>query len=153
MPTKFICDAMLGKLCKLLRMCGIDTKYSNQGIALILEAKKEERIILTANTRLRGKEDVLFIKASRPLTQLNDVIHHYKLQNKLQLLTRCLDCNARLKSVSKESVKDKIPYYTYLNFDEFAQCPNCQKVFWKGSHYKNMVRGIEKILNSIKESK
>jgi len=144
---------MLGKLCKLLRMCGIDTEYSEKGIALLLESRKENRTILTANTRIRGKKNVLFIQTSQPMAQLREVIARYKLQNELQLFSRCLECNSKLKPVSKESVRDKVPYYTYKNFEKFVICPSCQKVFWKGSHYKNMTQEIKKILGSITESK
>lgn len=146
MKKKFICDGMLGKLCKLLRMCGIDTLYSDEGMTILLEARKQNRIVLTRNSHLRDKKDVFFIQTSNSTLQLKDVVAHYDLQNDIQPFSRCIMCNCRLRSVSKESVREKVPYFTYQNFDEFALCPDCGKVYWKGSHYKNMLKEIEDIL-------
>jgi uncharacterized protein with PIN domain len=142
MSKKFICDGMLGRLCKLLRICGIDTLYSNRGKAILVEARKEGRVILTMNTRLRGKEGVCFIEHTAPQSQLGRVITEYKLQKDIQLFSRCIECNAPLVPTPKDAVKDRVPYYTYKHFDDFATCPNCQRVYWKGSHYKKMLEDV-----------
>lgn len=144
---------MLGKLCKFLRICGIDTLYSNQGVAILIEARKRNRTALTRNTRLRGKDGIYFIQTSNPATQFKEVITKYNLQNEIQPFSRCIECNRKLKSVAKESVKDKIPYFTYKNFDEFALCPGCQRVYWKGSHYRRMIEEIKDMLCIIPNDK
>lgn len=145
---KFICNGMLGKLCRLLRTCGIDTAYSNEGMAILLLARKEQRVILTRNTQLKDKQNVLFLELCEPREQLRNVIEHYKLHTDIHLFSRCIECNAELKHVRKTSVKGKVPYFTYKNFQEFAQCPQCGRVYWKGSHYKNMLREIKDVLGS-----
>lgn len=137
---------MLGKLCKLLRTCGIDTSYSNEGMALLLLARKEQRVILTRNTQLKDKQNVLFLELSDPREQLKNVIEHYKLHTDIHLFSRCIECNTELRHVRKTSIKGKVPYFTYKNFQEFAQCPQCGRVYWKGSHYKNMLREIEDVI-------
>jgi len=137
---------MLGKLCKLLRTCGIDTSYSNEGMALLLLARKEQRVILTRNTQLKDKQNVLFLELSDPREQLKNVIEHYKLHTDIHLFSRCIECNTELRHVRKTSIKGKVPYFTYKNFQEFAQCPQCGRVYWKGSHYKNMLREIEEVI-------
>lgn len=153
MAQKFICNGMLGKLCKLLRICGIDTLYSNRGIAILIEARKEGRIILTRNTRLRGSEGVFFLETSSSNLQMKNVIDRYALQDEIQLFSRCLECNEKLTPVKKESVRDKVPYFTYKHFDKFTICPNCQKVYWKGSHYKKMVKTIKDALRGTNDKK
>jgi uncharacterized protein with PIN domain len=46
-----------------------------------------------------------------------------------------------------------VPYFTYKHFDEYAQCPQCDRVYWKGSHYKNMLKEVEAILGvTLRES-
>ena len=146
MVKRFICDGMLGKLCKLLRIVGIDASYSNEGMAILLTARKEDRIILTRNTRLRGKEKIFFIETTRPARQLFDIISTYDLWDEIAPFARCVVCNERLIIVEKENIKDKIPYYTFNNFDKYAQCPCCDRVYWKGSHYQNMMKEVEAIL-------
>lgn len=142
MLKKFVCDGMLGRLCKLLRICGIDTLYSNRGTAILVEARKEGRIILTMNTRLRGKEGVYFIENTTPQSQLESVITEYKLQRTIQIFSRCIECNDKLVPTPKGAVRDKVPFFTYRHFDDFATCPSCQRVYWKGSHYKKMLKDI-----------
>lgn len=148
MTKKFICNGMLGKLCNLLRLCGVDTSYSNRGMTILLQARREGRIILTKNTRLRGKEGIFFIEASRPLLQLKNVINTFDIQQEMCPFSRCTICNDKLVAVAKNSVREKVPYFTYKNFDEFAMCPTCQRVYWKGSHYKNMLNTIKQIVNA-----
>ncbi len=114
---------------------------------ILLEARKEDRIVLTRNTQLRDKENIFFIQTSDPAIQLKDVITHYGLKHLVQPFSRCITCNCRLESVSKESVKDKIPYFTFKHFDEFASCPGCGRVYWKGSHYERMLQEIQDILS------
>ena len=134
---------MLGKLCKLLRICGIDTNYSKGGMVILLEAKKDQRIVLTKNTRLRGREGVFFIEAALPVMQLKVIIDAYNLHHILEPFSRCILCNEKLATVDKESVKERVPYFTYKNFNEFAICPNCHRIYWKGSHYNKMMEEIE----------
>ncbi|HEC78412.1 MAG TPA: hypothetical protein ENI34_04625 [candidate division WOR-3 bacterium] len=146
---RFICDGMLGKLCKLMRMCGIDTAYSNRGRSIIIEAKRDNRIVLTKNTLLKNKNGVHFLESTDPAVQLKNILIYYSLRNEIKLFSRCIECNCRLQVVDKETVKDKIPYFTYKNFKEFAQCPQCRKVYWKGSHYKNMKKKVDEIIGGL----
>ncbi len=137
---------MLGKLCKYLRMCGIDTLYSNQGLKALLLAKKEGRVILTRNTQLKDKEGVFFIESEDLFEQLRILITKFNLKSQIDLFSRCLCCNERLISIEKEKIKNRIPFFTYKNFNEFAECPKCQRVYWKGSHYEKMAESVKKII-------
>ncbi|MGB9720605.1 MAG: Mut7-C RNAse domain-containing protein [bacterium] len=143
---KFICNGMLGRLCKYLRICGIDTLYSNEGIKALLLARKEGRIFLTKNTKLRDKQGVFFIDTNDPIGQVKTVILRFELAEKVNLFSRCLCCNELLLPVEKQEIEDKIPFYTYKNFNEFARCPKCHRVFWKGSHYQRMINELKQII-------
>lgn len=144
---------MLGKLCKLLRICGIDAAYSNQGMAILLEARKQNRIVLTRNTRLQKKKEVFFMETSDPVEQLEHIISEFKLKNRIEPFSRCIECNCKLKAVDKTLIRNNIPYFTYQHFDEFALCPNCRRVFWKGSHYKKMLKDIRHLIPNAKLSR
>jgi uncharacterized protein with PIN domain len=137
---------MLGKLCKYLRMCGIDTLYSNEGMKSWLYAKREGRIFITKNLRLKDKENVFFLESDILHVQLKKIINSFNLGDQLNFFSRCLCCNEMLIPVKKEEIKNNIPYYTYKNFDEFAQCPKCKRIYWKGSHYEKMEMDIKKML-------
>ena len=146
MTIKFICDGMLGKLCKLLRIVGIDCAYSNEGMAIIVTARKEGRIILTCNSRLRKREGVFFIEAVKPEEQLHEVVKTHGLWDEIMPFSRCIVCNQELVPVAKEKVQGRVPYYTYQNFHEYAECRHCNRVYWKGSHYHKMLGEVEEIL-------
>jgi len=146
MAQKFICNGMLGKLSKLLRMIGIDSAYSNEGMTILLSARREGRIIVTRNTRLRDRKGVFFMSAAKPEQQLHDLVDAYDLWADIRPFTRCVLCNEKLVSIEKISVKGRVPYFTYKNYEEYAQCPQCGRIFWKGSHYKNMMSEVRTVL-------
>jgi hypothetical protein len=52
-------------------------------------------------------------------------------------------CNGLLQPVSKEAVLDRLEPLTRIYFDDFRICPECQQVYWKGSHYQRMSRVIQ----------
>jgi uncharacterized protein with PIN domain len=152
MPA-FLCNGMLGKLCKLMRMCGFDTAYSNEGTSILVKARRENRIILTRNTRLHSDAHVHYLTASDPLEQLNTVITTHGLKKNIKILSRCLECNVSLQPIERSAVQDRIPYYTYQNFNKFSKCPVCHKIYWKGSHYKRMINSISEVLHTIDPKK
>jgi uncharacterized protein with PIN domain len=143
---KFLCNGMLGRLCKYLRICGFDTLYSNEGIKALLQARQEGRILLTRNRQLKDKDRVFFLESESLPTQLGTLFREFHLKKELNPFSRCLCCNELLIPVEKENIKNYIPFYTYRNFNEFARCPKCQRIYWKGSHYQKMVDEIRTLI-------
>ena len=138
---------MVGRLARYLRLLGFDTEYLrvSDETLLVLQARKENRIILTRSNRLKDLSEVFFITTEQPEEQLQQVIARYGLRDKTKFFTRCLLCNKELVPVKKEVVAGKVPYFTYKNFSKFSQCPNCERIYWEGSHYENMKKKIETI--------
>jgi uncharacterized protein with PIN domain len=146
MAKRFICNGMLGKLSRLLRIIGIDSAYTNEGMAILLLARKEGRTIITCNTRLRGREGVFFLSETKPQQQLTAVVEAYNLWSEIKPFSRCVICNDELIPVEKDAVKGRVPFFTYKHFDEYAECARCRRVYWKGSHYRNMLKEVENVL-------
>lgn len=110
---KFICDVHLGRLCKYLRMLGLDTLYSNRYIPeeLIAISRQEKRIILSRNRQLTRHEEVThsyWIRSSDPLEQVNDLISNLDLSKLADPLTRCLNCNHRIVPVGKQEILHRL---------------------------------------------
>jgi len=139
---------MLGKLARELRLLGIDCAYQKQpdSTQALKTAKSETRILLTRNTKLRDKESVFFIESERVVEQIQQV---FKAFPKLELnpMSRCLKCNALLIEREKTSVKLKVPFYVFKVHDRFYSCPNCNKIYWRGTHYEDMKSRINQYLN------
>jgi uncharacterized protein len=149
--TMFILDAHLGKLAKYLRMLGFDTLYRNdfKDEEIIDIAKKEERIILTRDKLLLKSKDVshgYYVRAVDKHEQLQEVVHKFDLSHQLKSFTRCMTCNAGLIPKTKNEIIDKINRETAQVFNEFFYCPDCDKVFWKGSHFERMEKYIRNLI-------
>lgn len=141
---KFICDVHLGRLAKYLRMLGWDTLYSNRYTPdyMIDLSLQENRIILTRNYELTRHKKVIhayWIWSPEPLEQIKDVIGKFDLSGQSAPLTRCLNCNHLLAPVKKQEILSRLQVRTAKCFNEFFICPSCDQIFWKGSHYENML--------------
>lgn len=147
--SKFILDVQLGKLARWLRLLGFDSLYKNDfSDAQIVDISMlEKRIILTRDQDLLKRKPVnhgYWIRATNPDDQIVEIIHRFDLNNQFQFFTRCMICNGKIKNVEKENITDALPEKTKLYYDEFYQCSGCEKIYWKGSHYKKMQKKIEK---------
>lgn len=150
MKVKFIADVHLGKLARLLRMLGFDIVYRNDYTSkeLLKISDEENRILLSRNVALsKTHPDKCFIVSDEdPLVQLKQVIQHFDLNDRFQPFSRCMVCNGTLESVSKESIANLLQKNTSSYFNEFWQCKDCGRIYWKGSHYERMLKTIENIL-------
>ncbi len=154
--TKFILDIHLGKLARILRMLGFDTKYDpylNQR-EIIEKSKQKKRIIISRSRELLKHKEITHgycLTDTEPTEQLKDVIKRFDLLEKIKPFSRCLLCNTKLKRVEKSKVVDILPPKVKKLQQEFTLCPNCDKLYWKGSHYKKMKNFINEIKNEIKK--
>ncbi len=146
---------MLGKLAKYLRIVGVDTSYSNSSSLsrIISSAAVEQRTILTRRTDLLLSEQpapCYVIQGNYPYEQLQDVIRHFSLQaERSRFFTRCLSCNQLLESVDKASVAGRVPSYVFSTVNDFARCPQCAKIYWKGTHHYNMMQRLSVLLKNF----
>jgi uncharacterized protein with PIN domain len=146
---KFICDSHLGKLCKYLRMLGFDTLFAaNINIGEMINISLEQkRIILSRNLRLIKHHSVTrsyWVKSFDALQQTQNVIENLDLADLISPLSRCLICNGILVKTEKERISNQLEEGTKKDFQEFYVCSSCNKVYWKGSHYQNMLAMISK---------
>jgi uncharacterized protein with PIN domain len=141
---KFICDSHLGKLCKYLRMLGFDTLFAtNLNLReMIYISLEQKRIILSRNLRLINHPYVTrsyWVKSFDALQQTQCVIENLDLSGLIFPLSRCLICNGILVKTEKRKISNQLEEGTKKNFQEFYVCNSCNKIYWKGSHYQNMM--------------
>lgn len=147
---KFLADGMLGKLTRWLRMLGHDVVYtgSMNDNELILKARKEKRILLTRDVKLYQRAiakgaDVFLLESPNQISNLAQTAKRFKFPLEINPdCSRCPKCNTRIKQIQKTQVEGKVPEKTIVHYGEFWQCPNCQQIYWRGAHWKE----IEKTL-------
>ncbi|UCB58697.1 MAG: Mut7-C RNAse domain-containing protein [Thermoplasmatales archaeon] len=149
---KFLCDQMLGTLAKWLRIYGLDTLYATDDLddnKLIEIAKKENRILITRDIQLIYKsrrENIKSIKVTEKNIdeQLNQVLKKVKIDKEF-FLSRCLLCNSLVSEINKNDIKNKVPNRIFKNNENFWYCKKCDKIYWQGSHFKNMIQKINSL--------
>lgn len=145
---RFILDNHLGRLAAYLRMLGMDTLYKNdyQDEELAEVANRERRILLTRDRHLLMRNAIIYgyyVRSQYPKDQLVEVIRRYHLIDLIKPFQRCLRCNTPLEYVNKEKVMTRLEPLTQQYFNEFHICPNCQQIYWKGSHYERMLTLVQ----------
>lgn len=140
---RFVADAHLGGLARLLRMAGFDTLYRNDyRDAEIAELSvSEARILLTRDRellKLRTLEHGCYVHALAPPQQLAEIVARLELAPCVKAFTRCLACNAPLRAVDKSEVLDRLPPAVRAQQARFTRCDHCGRVYWPGSHWRRM---------------
>lgn len=149
---RFVLDTHLGRLASYLRMMGFDTLYRNDydDDELAMISHGEDRILLTRDIGLLKRSIVVhgrFMRETNPRRQVVEVMRCYPLAGAIEPFRHCMKCNGLLHWVDKETIADRVPYTTVEHYDDFRQCPDCQQVYWKGSHYNKMQSFLAEVMN------
>lgn len=140
---------MLGTLAKWLRILGYDTKYVKhmEDDEIFKVAKEEGRILITRDKMLSSKyEKSIYLENNGLKEQIEKVMEITGLKiEKQKLLTRCIICNEKVERIKKEEVKGRVPERVYNTHDEFYICPECHRIYWKGTHFENMEKFIRRL--------
>lgn len=150
-PARFVADAHLGGLARLLRMAGFDTLYDNAfddaGIAAI--STQQQRIVLTRDRDLLIRKAIVhgcYVRALKAEPQAQQVLARYRLARQARPFTLCLHCNAPLRPVARDEVEAALPPQVRALHQTFRRCDICARVYWKGSHWRRMDSLLRRIL-------
>jgi len=143
---------MLGRLARWLRVLGYDTHYARDiedSRALAL-CRSEGRILLTRdNALLRSlRGPGLLLESDDTGEQLRQVVAAYALNTERHRFTRCLECNCLLAAAAREQVAGRVPPYVFKAALQFSECPACGRLYWPGSHRRNMERRLRAMLGT-----
>ena len=144
MPS-FLCDEMLGHLCRYLRAAGYDTLLAANGVSdakLLRQCHAEDRYFLTQDTLVsehKAASNIALILPHAPLDQLAARVgRHFKLDWTAHAFSRCLVDNALLVAAD-DAAAARVPQDArQLPGEPLCKCPLCGRVYWRGSHYKRM---------------
>jgi uncharacterized protein with PIN domain len=154
---RFVLDTHLGKLAAYLRMLGFDSLYRNdcQDAELAQISASQQRTLLSRDRGLLKRSAVTrgyLVREAQPQRQLIEVLCRFELSGSIAPFRRCLHCNALLQGVSKDLISDRLPPRTRKHYEEFHACPDCNRLYWKGSHYQRMAGLIERVIDSLNRS-
>jgi len=147
---RFLADGMLGKLTRWLRMLGCDVKYYDnlEDEELIKTAKEENRVLLTRDIQLYRRASMnniqaYLVKCSTETERLAEVAQQFNIELEIDVNnSRCPKCNAKLETVPKDKIKDKVPQATLCFFNDYWICPDCGQIYWQGSHWQKINRKL-----------
>jgi uncharacterized protein with PIN domain len=148
---RFVADAHLGKLARYLRLLGFDCLFYNDAgdRKLVTISVEQGRVLLTRDRDLLMHHVIThgcFVHATETREQLKVIVQRLQLENEYAPFTRCMECNGRLKAVDKSCIEDQLPQRVSDNYNEFWCCDGCEKLFWKGSHYREMRNFIDTLI-------
>lgn len=137
----------LAYLKKTLVMLGLDVRVWRKGLPAWAPG---DRTIQTARYPLPVKDrPVLTLEAERETDQVWEILQALDLQvDPNRLLGRCLRCNLPLSPLSATDLaayRDRIPVYIRQTQRRFKRCPGCGRVYWPGTHARNMLKRLQEL--------
>ena len=151
-PTRFLADAMLGRLARWLRVVGIDTLQlptDAPDVALVARARADGRVLLTRDRHLLRElrpHRELAIASQVPLVQLGEVVRAFALPRPEELMTRCLLDNTPLVAMTAAEIIAQVPPRSRDLAGPMRRCPTCGRAYWRGSHVRRMEAALEAAL-------
>ena len=144
---RFIADEMLGSLARWLRIIGQDTMYMRDvdDDEIVDLGRKEGRVVLTRDKVLASRMGDLgfLIESDQLLNQMVQIVEEFSIE--LEGKSRCTMCNGTLEELGRENVIDLVPKGTLEQNSEFYRCRDCGKVYWKGAHWENIRKKMDRI--------
>ncbi len=148
---RFLLDVHLGRLARLLRLLGFDAAYAPgaEDDRLAVSAASERRILLTRDRQLLKRRLVTHaycLRSQAPLEQALEVLQRFDLTSRAAPLTRCLRCNGRLQAIGLEEACDRLPPGVRTRVTRLAECLDCRRLYWDGTHYPRLQRMADDLL-------
>jgi len=148
---RFLLDVHLGRLARLLRLLGFDAAYAPgaEDVHLAVCAASERRILLTRDRQLLKRSLVTHaycVRSQAPLEQAVEVLRRFDLMSRAAPLTRCLRCNGDLQAVGMEDAGDRLPPGVRARVTRLAECLDCRRLYWDGTHYPGLQRMADGLL-------
>lgn len=151
--TRIVADVMLAKLARWLRLFGISVenpRYTDD-YKLMMYAKRTRSILLTSDRALHARSVKNGVRSllveNAPLeAQLAYVVGSLRLSPRIDEKI-CPVCNSPLRKISAESASRYTTKKIAEEYNAFYYCRKCRKVYWRGSHLKNIEATLKRVLS------
>lgn len=147
---RFVVDENVAGLVPLLRALGFDTAYDRSwdDASIAHVAGREDRFVLSRDRDLLKRSRVVWgrlIRSDSPEDQLREVAGHLGIVHAPEPFARCLRCNVPTRPVRKRDVLHLLEPKTEKHFNEFRQCHECGRIYWRGSHHDHLKARLESL--------
>jgi len=156
-PPAFIVDTNLGKLARYLRLLGFDCLYRNdyEDEVIAQTASEQQRTVLTRDRALLQRRIIThgyFVRSDMPKVQVKEVLKRFDLSREIKPLTRCTSCNGKLVAINKQEIEHRLEPLTKKYYNQFLICPECDQIYWEGSHCARVGDLIDAFTEESKKS-
>ena len=141
---KFLVDEMLQRLGRWLRAAGYDTiiaRDASPDYYLLRQAIDEDRLLLTCDRKLmehrRASGNVILLMCGSLDECVQVLTQQLQLDWQHAPFSRCLVCNTPLLDATPKQMQTT-PHRVRERETHALYCPQCNQVFWEGSHVKRM---------------
>ena len=150
---RFVVDVNVGRLAKWLRVMGYDAAFPREkgDNELVRIALQEDRVLVTRDSGIAqrravrlGQMKVVRIENDDLRSQLKQLVTELKL-DLAGGFSRCVRCNQVLEPRHKQDVAWRLPPYVFQTHSQFMECPQCRRLYWRGTHWTNMMSELERL--------
>ncbi|HXY12187.1 MAG TPA: Mut7-C RNAse domain-containing protein [Thermoplasmata archaeon] len=141
---RWLADEMVGRLARYLRFVGCDTVYA-RGVSddeIILQARRERRVVVTRDRRLAERADhALLLRSPFLAEQWRAVRDAYPELPTEPRFERCTKCNGLLERVENEATDPRAPGVPWDRVRAglpLYRCAACSHYYWEGTHTANV---------------
>jgi hypothetical protein len=135
-------------------MMGYDSLFfdGSDDSQMVKLALAEGRVLLTRDTEImkrrvisNGRLRAVLIESDEPEQQMRQLLTSLDLIGGSRPFTLCLECNKPLVERSPAEVKDGVPPYVYRTQTQYMECPDCHRIYWRGTHWAAMTRKLQQM--------
>ena len=158
-PRKFVCDVMLGRLARWLRVLGYSAAYFRQidDDELAAYAREKGLFLITRDTRIVERSDIgphLLLVENDSFEQLKLVVARLGLRvDRERAFSRCVECNEPLAAVEKSEIRGLVPPFVYSRQDRFSRCPSCGRIYWPATHHRKMLDKLDEVFGENRDGR
>lgn len=150
---QFVCDAMLGRVCRWLRLLGYEVYYDPGGSddSLIEVAEKCGGVLLTRDMHLyrralRQGVRAFYVENDDFYDQFHKIACEFNLKLEIDPnRSFCPKCGGKVREAGREEVYGLLPPGILEKYKEFWICTSCGKTYWKGFMWKSMKKVLDKV--------
>lgn len=133
-------------------MMGFDSLFfsGSDDSDMVHQALAEDRVILTRDTEImerrvvrNGQLKAILMESEIPDKQMRQVLAAFDLKPHFRSFTRCLECNELLVEKAREGLENRVPTYVFQTQTQYMECPACQRIYWRGTHWEAMIKKLE----------